>query len=88
MAIKGWVFASLLLAAVLAMIGVLLVYEVHRAVSRMAQGSTSLAQAAAEAERHYVHVLREIVDCVEARDSYMCRHSERVAWVSEAIARG
>ena len=87
MAIKGWVFASLLLAAVLAMIGVLLVYEVHRAVSRMTQGSTSLAQAAAEAERHYVHVLREIVDCVEARDSYMCKHSERVAWVSEAIAR-
>jgi len=87
MAIKGWAFTSLLLAGLIVLIGSLLVIQVHRVVSHLRRRSSIIAEAAAQAEAHYVDVLRRIVTFVEARDEYKRGHSERVGRLSAEIAQ-
>ena len=87
MAIKGWALTSLLLAGLIVLIGALLVIEVHRVASHLRRRSSILAEAAAQAEAHYVDVLRRIVTFVEARDEYKRGHSERVGRLSAQMAK-
>ena len=87
MATKGWRVATVLLAVMLVLIGGLLVLQVHRAVMHLRRRSMLLREAALEAERHYVDVLRRIIRFVEARDKYGCGRSERVGGLAEQISR-
>ena len=84
-AVKGWHVASVLLAVMMALIGGLLVLQVRRAVMHMRRRSILVREAALEAERHYVDVLRRIIRFVEARDKYGCGRSERVGRLAERI---
>ena len=87
MAFEGWKLATAVLAAVLAGISGLLVYQVHRAVSRLRAQSGTVRRAAEQAEQHYVEVLCRVVRFVEARDKFNVGHSERVADLCVQIAR-
>lgn len=87
MAIEGWHVTSLLLGALIAMIATILVLRVARTVRSLATQSDLLRQSAAEAEEHYINVLRRILRFVEARDKYTRGHSDRVAALCEQIAR-
>lgn len=88
MAFVGWHPPGLVLAAAGAAVAAVLVLQVRRAV-RQLHGRADLArQGAAEAEEHYVEVLRRIVAVVEARDKYCSGHSRNVGDLAEKIARG
>ncbi len=87
MAAKGWTPVSWELAGMIVLMGVLVVLEVYRGVSDFHQRSTTIAEAAAHAERHYLDVLRRVVRFVEARDQYRRGHSQRVGDLSERLAR-
>jgi HD-GYP domain-containing protein (c-di-GMP phosphodiesterase class II) len=87
MAFVGWRPPGLVLAAAGTAVAALLVFQVRRAVRNL-HGRADLArQGAAEAERHYVEVLRRIVAVVEARDQYCAGHSRNVGDLAEKIAR-
>ena len=87
MAIKGWHVTSLMLGSLIALIAVVLVFRVARAVRGLAAQSDVLRASSAEAEEHYVDVLRRMLCFVEARDKYTEGHSDRVAKLCEQIAR-
>jgi HD-GYP domain-containing protein (c-di-GMP phosphodiesterase class II) len=87
MAIKGWQTTSAALGGVLAGIAGVLVFQVHRAVTHLNRESQTVRQAAREAERHYVGVLRRIIRFVEARDKYAVGRSERIGRLAEQLAR-
>lgn len=86
-ALKGWATATFLMVGVLALTGALLILQVHRAVSGLSRRSAVIAQAANEAEWHYVDVLRRIVNFIESRDPYLIEHSDRVGRLARKIAQ-
>ena len=86
MAVKGWQLASLLLGAVIVLLAFMLVYQVHRAVSRLRDQSGAIHAAALEAEEHYADVLSRMVHFAEARDPYLAGHSRRVGELSRKMA--
>lgn len=87
MAIKGWHVTSLMLGGLIALIAMVLVFRVARAVRALATQSDLLKRSAAAAEDHYIDVLRRILCFVEARDKYTEGHSDRVAALCEQTAR-
>jgi len=87
MAFMGWHGASAALGAVVVLISGVLVYQVHRSVSRLRDQSAAVRSAAEQAEEHYADVLTRIVHFVESRDQYIEGHSERVGKLAEAMAR-
>lgn len=87
MGLKGWHVGTLILGGVLVLIAGLIIFQVHRAVSHLHRQSCMTKEAAAKAERHYIHVLWRVVHLVEARDVYTKGHSERVADLSVKIAK-
>jgi HD-GYP domain-containing protein (c-di-GMP phosphodiesterase class II) len=83
----GWGGQTLLVAALAAGIAGALVFQVHRAVTHLDRRGAVLAQAAQEAERHYVDVLLRVVRFVEQRDRYALGRSERIGRLSASMAR-
>ncbi len=86
MAFVGWVAASAAMAGVVMLIAGALIFQVHRAVSRLRDQSAAVAQASVEAEVHYTDVLTRIVRFVESRDRFIEGHSERVGRLAESVA--
>ncbi len=78
MAAKGWQVASIALGGILVLLSALLLIQVHRAVSSLHNRGSTIQQAACEAERHYISVLRRIVALSDARNRYYDGHSARV----------
>lgn len=87
MAIKGWQWASLLLGVALILMAGLLVMQISRAMLQMRSHSATLSQAAADAEHHYISVLRRLVKFIEAGDKYSRGRSDRIGKLAEVIAR-
>ncbi len=87
MAMQGWQIGTGVLGGALVLIAVLTVYQVHRGVGQLHRRSDTIREAAEQAEDHYVQVLWRIVRVVESRDKYTEGHSERVADLTEQIAR-
>ena len=86
MAMEGWQMASGLLAALIVMVGVLLVIQMYRSLSQLRDDSLAVFTGARKAEHHYVDVLRRIVGYVESRDKFHQGHSERVGRTSGQMA--
>jgi HD-GYP domain-containing protein (c-di-GMP phosphodiesterase class II) len=87
MALVGWQLPSAAMALAIAGIAAVLVLQVRRAVRHLKSQSHVAREAAAEAERHYVEVLRKIVTVVEGRDKYSSGHSSNVGDLAGRIAR-
>ena len=87
MVCEGWNAVTLALGGVIVLIATLTVVQVHQAICDLRRQSDMIRRAATEAEQHYVEVLWRIVRFVEARHKYTRGHSERVAALSEQIAR-
>jgi len=87
MALSGLHATSILLEGVLVVLAGVMIFYVYRAMRELHGESTGLRAAAAEAEAHYVNVLRRIVRIVEARDKYTQGHSQRIGQLAERIAR-
>ena len=87
MAMKGWQVGTGVLGGALVLVAALTVYQVHRGVNQLHRRSDMIREAAEQAEDHYVQVLWRIVRVVESRDKYTEGHSERVADLTEQIAR-
>ena len=86
-AVAGSQPVGFVLAGISLFVAGALVYQVHRAVGRLRAKWADARRAAAEAERHYVAVLRRIIRIVEARNEYSEGHSERVGRLAGRIAR-
>jgi len=82
----GWRSASVAIGAALAVVAGMTVNQVRTALLDLHRESRSARQAAAEAEKHYVEILRRVVRFVEARDSYLRGHSENVGRFAGQIA--
>jgi HD-GYP domain-containing protein (c-di-GMP phosphodiesterase class II) len=87
MAAKGWQATSAALGGVIVLIAGIMVYQVHRSVTHLSRQSDMVRQAARQAERHYVDVLRRVIQFLEARDRYSVGRSERIGKLTEQIAR-
>ena len=87
MAFVGWHGSAVATGLLIALIAGGMVFEVHRAVRDLRGQSHSARQAAAEAERHYVEVLRRIISFVEGRERHWCGHSKNVGRLARRIAR-
>ena len=87
MAVNGWQQVSLMLGGILVLMAALLLMQVWREVSRLSHHGRSAHRAAAQAERHYVDVLRRILKIVEAHEQYSHGHSERVGALAKNMAR-
>ena len=83
----GWHPASIALGVAIAGLAGAMVFEVRRAVTDLHHQSHTARRAAAEAEKHYVEVLRRIVGFVEGRDPYLAGHSENVGRLARQIAQ-
>ena len=77
---------ALVLACGLFPLVALLSIRVHRTVHFLYTRARYHADTAAEAERHYFHVMRGIVQVVEARDKITAGRSERIGRLAERIA--
>jgi HD-GYP domain-containing protein (c-di-GMP phosphodiesterase class II) len=86
MALKGWQTASFLLGVMVVLLSFMLVYQVHRAVSRLRDQSAAVHAGALEAEEHYADVLSRMVHFAEARDPYLEGHSRRIGDLSRKMA--
>ncbi len=86
MAVKGLQWASILLAAVIVLMGGLVIVKVTRAIRELRAHSLLLQQAAGNTEEHYVSVLRRVVKFVESRDKYMHGRSERIGKLTQMMA--
>ena len=86
MALKGWQTASHLLGVVVVLLAFMLVYQVHRAVSRLRDQSAAVRAGALEAEQHYADVLARMVHFAEARDPYLEGHSKRIGDLTRKMA--
>jgi HD-GYP domain-containing protein (c-di-GMP phosphodiesterase class II) len=86
MTVSGWQVATLLLGIVLALLACMLIFQVHRAASRLRDQSAAIQSAAAQAEEHYADVLAQMVHFAEARDRYLDGHSARVGQLAGAMA--
>ena len=69
------------------LLGLLLALHIHKYVSRINNHTNTLAQAAREAEAHYVEVLRTIIHVVEARDKYFTGRSGRIGLIAQKIGQ-
>ena len=78
--------ASLALGVAIAAVGGAMVFHVWRSVADLHRQSRAARRTAAEAERHYVEVLRGVVRFVEARDPYLAGHSEKVGRLAGLLA--
>jgi len=87
MAALGFSVLGMAAGGLVAAVAALLVFEVRKAVAALGQESRRARLGAAEAERHYVQVLRRIISYVEARDKYWRGHSENVGRLARRIAR-
>lgn len=86
MAITGRGKSLPLLIVAIVLLGLLLALHIHKYVSRINNRTNLLAQAAREAEAHYVEVLRTIIHVVEGRDKYSKGRSGRIGLVAQKIA--
>ena len=86
LAILGAHSAGIVLGIVIIVAATLLALQTRQTVTNLGRQSASVRQAAAQAEQHYLTVLRQIVRIVEARDRYTRSHSDRVAALAEQIA--
>ena len=87
MAAKGWHVGTIALGGILVLLSALLLIQVHKAVSHLHSRSSTIEQAACEAERHYISVLRRIVALSDARDRYFDGHSLRVGKMASQLSR-
>lgn len=72
-------------AVAMAGIAFVIVIQVWRAVRMLRDQSNIARTAAAEAEKHYVDVLRRLVKYVEAREAHAGGHSERIGRLAARI---
>ncbi len=86
MVLQGLTLTTVLLGLMAAIVAGLIVYQVHRSLSRVHAESGEVKRYARDTEEHYVDVLRRIVRSIEARDRYTLGHSDRVAELSERVA--
>lgn len=87
MSLAGWEAGAVISAAGFFAIGGLMLLQVYRATNCLKAESQSTTTEANKAEEHYIEVLWRIVRFSEARDKYTKGHSERVAAMSEKVAR-
>ncbi len=78
---------NLVLGGVFVLIAGVIVFQVQISLRALRGRSESLQQAATEAERHYIDVMRRLVKYVEARNKYTTGHSDRVGVLAEKIGR-
>lgn len=83
----GFAIPTILLVTLMVGVGVGMVIQVQRAVSKLGIQSNSVRHSASAAERHYIEVLGRIVKVVEGRDRYWAGHSQNVARLACMIAR-
>ncbi len=86
MALAGTHVASAVLGGVIVITGIMLTFNVRRAVGDLYDQSEQTSRAAAEAEQHYIRVLRRIIKFVETRDGYTRGRSQRIGDLAEKIA--
>lgn len=86
-AVEGWCAKSLAIGGMMVLTGGLVTMQIRRAIRGLHHHSHKITQAAREAEKHYIDVLRRIVRLVEAGDRYTTGHSERVGVLAEKLAR-
>lgn len=79
--------ASFMLIGVIVLIGTLLLIQVTRALGALRRQSTTVKNAAIEAEKHYKTVLQRIIRFVEAREKDTRGRSERIGKLSHLIGR-
>jgi HD-GYP domain-containing protein (c-di-GMP phosphodiesterase class II) len=82
----GWSTAGVAAVAASVAVAALLVLQVRSAAMTLRHESRRARRAAAEAESHYIQVLRRIIAYVEARDKYWRGHSENVGRLARRIA--
>jgi HD-GYP domain-containing protein (c-di-GMP phosphodiesterase class II) len=94
MAAVGWEMAITgrgrtlpLLIVAIVLLGLLLALHIHKYVSRINTHTNLLAQAAKEAEVHYVEMLRTIIHVVEGRDRYSRGRSGRIGLIAQKIGQ-
>jgi len=87
MALVGQEGSALAMGLVVAVIAGATVFQVRLAVKDLHGRSEDARQAAAEAERHYVEVLRKVITFVERRDRHWRGHSQSVSELAGRIAR-
>jgi len=87
MAAGGWGARTVAFGVALVAVATVLVFQVHRAVEHLKGQSHRARRLAAEAERHYVEVLRRIIRYTEARDRYWQGHSDNVARLAGQIGQ-
>jgi HD-GYP domain-containing protein (c-di-GMP phosphodiesterase class II) len=87
MTAMGWHVPSLMITALMILLGVLLTMQVHRNVRHLRGQSDAVRRAAAEAEQHYIDVLSKIIQYIESHDVYARGRSERIGWLCEQISR-
>ena len=83
----GLATPTILLVTLMVGVGVGMVIQVQRAVSKLGTQSKSVRHSASVAERHYIEVLGRIVKVVESRDRYWAGHSHNVGRLAGMIAR-
>ncbi len=86
MALAGSHVASAVMGGVIVFTGIIMTYNVRRAMSDLSDQSARTSRAAAEAEQHYIMVLRKIITFVETRDGYTKGRSQRIGDLAEKIA--
>ena len=86
MAGSGWKDLSLVLAGSILLLSVVIVVQVHRAVSGLRRQSQDTREGARQAERHYISVLQQILRYVDSRETYTQGRSERIGNLAEGIS--
>jgi HD-GYP domain-containing protein (c-di-GMP phosphodiesterase class II) len=87
MAAKGWHAPSLALGAIVALMGALILVQVKGHLCLVAGQADDVRRAAEQAERHYLGVLRRVLQAVEAREQFGKGRSERVGKLCRRISR-
>ncbi len=87
MAAKGWHAPSLALGAIVALMGALILVQVKGHLCLVSGQADDLRRAAEQAERHYLGVLRRVLQAVEAREQFGKGRSERVGRLCRRISR-
>ena len=82
-----WHGADFRIGLLIAAIAGAMVFQVRRAVTDLSGRSHDARRAAAEAELHYIEVLRKVITFVEARERHWRGHSENVGDLAWRIAR-
>lgn len=85
-ATQGWGGRTAAIGAVLIAAVGLILYRVRRSLEQLAGHIVQVKHSAIRAERHYIDVLRRVIQCVEARDKYTIGHSERVGRLTRSLA--